>query len=89
MVVGFVGIMRAIGYEISGEYLRIIAFAVSSEHQNKGIGSLLLQYAEEFASQSGVSYFKLSSGMQRTAAHAFYERNGYQKKSYSFSKGVK
>ena len=89
VVVGFIGIAQELGYEISGEYLRIIALAVSSEHQNKGIGSKILRHVESIAHQNGVSYFTLSSSMYRTAAHAFYERNGYMKKSYSFSKGLK
>jgi len=89
VIVGFIGITKGIAYEISGDYYRIIAFAVSSKHQNKGIGSSILRYVENIASQNGISYFTLSSGMQRTAAHAFYEHNGYEKKSYSFSKGLK
>ena len=88
-IVGFIGITKGMAYEISGEYYRILAFAVSSKYQNKGIGSLILRYVENFASQNGISYFTLSSGMQRTEAHVFYERNGYKKMSYSFSKGSK
>jgi len=68
--------------------MRIIALAASKEHQNQGIGSALLKYAEDFAVSRGVTAFALSSGLKRLEAHMFYERNGYDKRSYGFGKDI-
>lgn len=85
-VVGFIGFYRGIAYNFDGEFIQIIALAVSYEHQNKGIGSKLLKWVEDYAIKHGIRSFGVNSGLQRTDAHAFYEHNGYLKKSYGFIK---
>lgn len=87
-IVGFIGLHKGIAYEIDGEYLRIIALAVSQKQQGQGIGTELLKYAESFAIQLGVSCFALNSGFKRVEAHAFYEKNGFMKRSFGFSKNI-
>jgi len=87
-VVGFIGMVQEIAFEISGSYMRINAFAVSKEHQNKGIGRALLKFAEDYANEKGITVFTLNIGFQRLNTHIFYERNGYIKKSFGFWKGV-
>ena len=87
--VGFISAIQEITLEMQSSYFRIIGLAVSKANQGKGIGSMLLNYMEQFASDRGVCYFTLSSGLQRLDAHAFYEHNGYVKKSFSFQKGQK
>lgn len=85
-VVGFIGLQRAITYEIEGEFLRILVLAVSEEVQGEGLGTALLNHAEQYAQKQGIAFFTLSSSFRRTAAHAFYEKNGYRKTSYAFKK---
>ena len=85
-IVGFIGAVEGIAFEIDEDYFRIIGLAVSKLHQNKGIGSLLLNHIENFAISKGISTFTLSSGLERIEAHQFYEHNGYIKRSYSFKK---
>jgi len=87
-VVGFTGILRCIAYNVDGECIQIIAMAVQKEHQNKGIGSKLLGWVAAYAAQNDIQRIALNSRLQRTDAHAFYEKNGYQKKSYGFYKDV-
>ena len=87
-IVGFIGTVRCIAFEVSSECMRIIALAVSNKNRNKGIGSSLLKHAEDFAFLKGITVFALNSGMQRLDAHMFYERNGYNKKSYGFVKEI-
>lgn len=41
-------------YEFTDEYLRIVALAVSSEYQNKGIGTMLIQSAKEYAKNKNI-----------------------------------
>lgn len=88
-IAGFIGTVEEIAFEFDNNYLRIIALAVSKPYQGQGIGSSLLNYAEEFANSNGISVLTLNSGLQRLKAHDFYEKNGYAKKSYGFSKTVK
>jgi len=88
VIVGFVGTVQGIAFEVDSGYMRIIALAVSSDYQNKGIGTSLLKHVENFASSKGITAFALNSGFRRLEAHAFYEHNGYAKKSYGFSKDI-
>lgn len=88
-VVGFIGTVQGIAFEMNGFYMRIIALAVSHEHQNKGIGSSLLRHVEDYASTKGITAFAVNSGLQRLNTHIFYEHNGYIKKSYGFGKDIK
>jgi len=85
-VAGFVGFLRGIAYNIDGEWITIIAFAVLEELQNKGIGSQLLKWVEDYALDRNIRVFEVSSNMRRLDAHAFYEKNGYTRTSYSFKK---
>jgi len=85
-VVGFIGLIRGNSYEFDGEYLRIAALAVKKEYQDKGIGSKLLEKAEEYTKKIKAVTIVLNSGLQRESTHKFYERRGYVKKGYSFKK---
>ncbi|MCL2107094.1 MAG: GNAT family N-acetyltransferase [Oscillospiraceae bacterium] len=64
----------------------ITGIAVKEENQNKGIGTQLIQRMESYAKEKSVFHIHLNSGFKRTAAHAFYERNGFDKGSYGFGK---
>jgi len=85
-IVGFIGLLKYIAYEIDTGYLRVLAMAVSQEHQNQGIGSMLLRQAEKFAVENSIFHIMLTSNMKRLGAHIFYEHNDYVKKSYGFFK---
>lgn len=85
-IIGFVGLMRGLAFELSGEYIRIIALAVKREYQNHGIGTRLAEKAEDYAYEIGASSIVISSGLKRADAHIFYSRIGYGKKGYSFIK---
>ena len=85
-VIGFVGVMRGLAFELDGEYVRIIALAVTAEHRSKGVGSQLEERVEKYAEEIGANSIVLSSGLTRNRAHVFYGEKGYQKKGYSFIK---
>lgn len=87
-VVGFITTVRTMALEFEIGYLKINGLAVQKNLQNKGIGTKLLAYAEDYALKNGISYFILNSGFQRTDAHAFYECKGFDKKSYCFTKKI-
>lgn len=85
-VLGFLGMMRALAYEFEGEYFRIVALAVQEQAQRRGIGSLLLECAERLAQERRAALLTVNSGLSRLPAHAFYEKHGFSKKGYGFSK---
>ena len=87
-IIGFIGFFKGIAYNYDGEYIQIIALAVSSQYQNIGIGSKLLNWVEDYAIQYDIRSLGLNSGLKRTEAHAFYEHKGYLKKSYGFVKDL-
>jgi len=85
-IIGFIGVMKGLAYNIEGYYSQIIALAVSKKAQRKGIGSKLVKKAEEWSISYGIAAIGVNSGIKRLDAHAFYQKNGYVKKSFSFIK---
>lgn len=47
-----------------------------------GVGKNLIKYSEKYAKNHNVSV--ITSGITRLGAHAFYEKQGFYKKGYSF-----
>ena len=78
---------RAVGWVhiVLVEYVDAEAFAligglvVDKVHRGSGIGRALMNGAENWARERGVSMVRLSSTVARTAAHGFYENLGYTK----------
>ena len=85
-IVGFIGTMKGIAYNIEGYYAEIVALAVSEKTRRGGVGTALVKKAEEWALDNGVHEVGLHSNMKRLDAHLFYEKIGYVKKSYWFYK---
>ena len=85
-VVGFISSAQTYAVGFDGSAMQIIAMAVKTEKQNKGIGTKLIQRMENYAKEVRSYSIGLCSGFKRTAAHAFYERNGFVKGSYAFTK---
>ena len=73
------GFLHACRYETlhrSGGW-DVISLAVMPEAQGTGVGTELLACFEGEARRLGGTYVRLNSRVERTAAHAFYERRGY------------
>ena len=85
-VAGFISSAQTYAVGFDGSYMQIIAMAVKTENQNKGIGTKLIQSMENYARENGCYSIGVCSGFKRTGAHAFYERNGFEKGSYAFNK---
>ena len=58
--------------------------AVDPERRSQGVGSALLAAAIEWARSAGATHLELDSGLARTDAHRFYEREGGTRQSYTF-----
>lgn len=87
-IVGFVGFVTFLAFEIKNECIKITALAVSEEYRRQGIGTLLLNVVEKFASDNSIDVVSLNSGLSREDAHLFYEKHGFSKKSYGFIKHI-
>ena len=85
-VAGFIGVKRGLAYNIEGYYSQIMALAVAEKTRRNGIGALLVKKAEEWSLSHGIYNIAVNSNMKRLGAHAFYERSGYIKTSFSFKK---
>jgi len=87
-VVGIIYIMQYAPWGTESEQFWIQGIAVKDGMQGNGIGTKLLDYIEKYGKKKGVSYITLNTGFKRTAAHAFYERNGYSSGNYCFGKNI-
>ncbi len=87
-VVGYIGCVNYLAFELENEGMKIISLAVSKEYRRKGIGTSLLKVAEQWAKTNNIEVVLLNSGLPREGAHAFYESQGYYKKSYGFIKRI-
>lgn len=65
---------------------RVTALVVTPTAQGLGIGRQLLKEAERRARAGGAARIELTSGSQRTEAHAFYRACGYKDSSVRFVK---
>jgi GNAT superfamily N-acetyltransferase len=65
---------------------RVTALVVTPTAQGLGIGRQLLKEAERRARTGGAARIELTSGSQRTEAHAFYRACGYKDSSVRFVK---
>jgi GNAT superfamily N-acetyltransferase len=71
----------------NGRYLFIYDLVTDSQQRSKGYWAMLLTHLEAWAQASGCERVELTSGVQRTDAHRFYEKKmGYTRTSWVFRK---
>ena len=87
-VIGFIGAVSFLAFELKDEAVKVIALAVSKEYRHNGIGKTLLSTVENFCETSKFGVILINSGLPRTDAHKFYENQGYTKKSFGFTKQI-
>ncbi len=72
-----------------GRYLWVYDLVTTESARSRGHGAALMSYLETLARAEGCDTIALASGLQRSAAHRFYEeRIGMQRASYTFSKAL-
>ncbi|MEB3054640.1 GNAT family N-acetyltransferase [Bacillus pseudomycoides] len=71
------------------KHVFVYDLVTAGAHRSKGYGKALLSYIEEWGAEKGCSSVVLTSAFPRVDAHGFYEREGYDKVSYSFHKKLK
>jgi GNAT superfamily N-acetyltransferase len=87
-VVGLVGMIKNYFYERNGSYIRVAALIVNREYRNRNIGKELMKKAEEWAIQTSSKFILLNSGIreERKDAHLFYEKMGFETKTFGFAR---
>ncbi len=56
---------------------QLTLLVVDESIRTRGVGRALVQAAEQFASERGAKRINVTTALQRSDAHAFYERIGY------------
>ncbi|WP_144460604.1 GNAT family N-acetyltransferase [Siminovitchia fortis] len=73
-----------------GRFIWICDLVTDANSRSKGYGEQLLSYVHKWAKENQFESVALSSGLQRTDAHRFYEEKmGYDKVSYVFKAVIK
>jgi GNAT superfamily N-acetyltransferase len=68
-----------------GRFLYVDDLVTLPACRSQGYGATLLNWLRERAAQENCAQFHLDSGIQRTDAHRFYEREGMEMTSYHFA----
>ena len=67
----------------------LTSLVVDESERGRGVGRALVMQAEALAAARGATRMILTSRMSRIGAHAFYERLGFDKTSYRFTKTIR
>ena len=59
--------------------VEIEGFVVTRRQRRNGVGSLLLEAMEEWATSHGISKISLGTNVKRKSAHRFYYKKGFHK----------
>ncbi|WP_117161403.1 GNAT family N-acetyltransferase [Paraliobacillus sp. X-1268] len=72
-----------------GRFVWVCDLVTATDKRSNGYGEELLSYVEDWAKQNNYESVALSSGLQRTDAHRFYEKKmDYERASYVFKKVI-
>lgn len=85
-VVGLCGVHAMVTVHRPAPVGRITVLVVASEAQDRGIGRMLVNAAEDWSRKRGCRIIEVTSNDRRTAAHAFYRHMGYERTSIRFFK---
>jgi GNAT superfamily N-acetyltransferase len=65
---------------------RLSTMVVTERWRGRGVGRALVEALEELARGAGCGRMEVTSNLRRAAAHAFYQRLGYEDRSKRFVK---
>ncbi len=85
-IIGFGTLMIRDCLWLQGEVGYICDLVVDQEHRGAGVGTALVERAVEIARQRRCRRVELDSGFHRLEAHRFYERRGFEKRAFLFSR---
>lgn len=79
-VVGYFILNEMIDVVRNVKFFHVDYVCVSLMHRRRGVGRLMMEYAEIFAKENGGKYLELTSGFQREDAHKLYLSIGFIKR---------
>lgn len=87
-VIGFCSFAIVNNFWQEGQIAYVYAMIVDESFRGKGIGTELLKKAFDKAKLRGCKKIELDSGFPREKAHKFYEKIGFEKRAYLFSRDL-
>jgi glucosamine-phosphate N-acetyltransferase len=88
-IIGFCTVIIRDCLWLQGNVGYICDLVVDQDYRGSGVGTALVERAVEFARQRDCRRVELDSGFHRTAAHQFYEKRGFEKRAFLFSKVIR
>jgi GNAT superfamily N-acetyltransferase len=85
---GLIALHRCRMLQYEKPVVRITALVVDRRSRRRGIGRVLIEQALSWADQAGCELVELTSGLDRTEAHAFYRGLGFESNSLRFRKSL-
>jgi GNAT superfamily N-acetyltransferase len=83
---GLIALHRCWMIQYDKPVMRITALVVDHRSRRCGVGSLLIEHAQRWANQAGCGLVELTSALDRTEAHTFYRKLGFEPNSLRFRK---
>lgn len=74
---------------VRGRHLYIDDLVSTESARSQGLGAELLRYAEQVAFKSGCKTLRLCTGVENERGANFYERNGWTKRAFAYTKKIK
>jgi len=71
-----------------GRHLYLDDLAVAADLRGRRIGEAMMRFVEAEARAQGCKHIRLTNRISGDAAHRFYERIGYEKRSFVFVRAV-
>ncbi len=87
-VIGFCSYAVMNNFWQEGTIAYVYAMVVDDACRGKGIGTRMLERAFAEAKKAGCKKIELDSGFPREKAHQFYEKIGFVKRAFLFSKDL-
>ncbi len=85
-IIGFGTLMIRDCLWLQGDVGYICDLVVDQEHRGTGVGTALVERAVEIAKERRCRRVESDSGFHRVEAHRFYERRGFEKRAFLFSR---
>jgi len=76
--VGMTYFNEGTGYSCGGDYVWMNGIYVKPEEQQKGYGSMLLKYVENWAKQKGIKLFVSSRDVNNSKSEKLFDKNGFE-----------
>jgi GNAT superfamily N-acetyltransferase len=84
-------VLAVMGYRflsdfVRGKHVYVDDLVATEKARSQGLGAELLKFAEGVAEATGCKSLRLCTGIQNERGIQFYERNGWAKRSFAYTK---